>query len=330
MTDRTAPTKLKDVAQAAGVSISTVSRVFTNPERLSPATVQHVREVASRLRFSPNLMARALITGVAANIGLIVPDITNPYMTTLLKAAQGRSRSSGVGVLVADTDDSAEIERQVADQLARQSRGLILCAPRMSSAHIREVAELIPVVLINRVVKGVPSVVTDSEPALGELVERLSGLGHRRLSYLPGPSGSWANRQRLKALTERSAAAGVELVVLPDTLATYPDGIAAAEAVVQSEATAVFAFDDVLASGLIEGLRRQGRRVPDDVSVVGHDDVLAELVQPGLTTVAGQSDRVGRLAMERLLDPDGEQDREVSIAIRATAVYRGSTGPSPR
>jgi DNA-binding LacI/PurR family transcriptional regulator len=118
--------------------------------------------------------------------------------------------------------------------------------------------------------------------------------------------------------------------VLPETLATYPDGIAAAEAVLQSEATAVFAFDDVLASGLIEGLRRQGRRVPDDVSVVGHDDVLAELVQPGLTTVAGQSDRVGRLAMERLLDPDGEQDREVSIAIRATAVYRGSTGPSPR
>lgn len=328
MSDRTSPTKLKDVAEAAGVSISTVSRVFSNPERLSPATVRHVREVAAQLRFSPNVLARALKRGVAANVGLIVPDITNPYMTSLLKAAQGRSRSSGVGVLVADTDDNAEIERQVAEQLARQSRGLILSAPRMSAPHIREIAATIPVVLVNRVVGGVPSVVTDSESALGELVLHLRELGHRRIAYLPGPPGSWANRQRLKAVTGRAQEAGLELSVLDGAAATYPDGIAAAGRVIDSGVTGVIAFDDVVASGLIEGLRRQGRRVPDDVSVVGHDDILAELVQPGLTTVAGHSDRVGRLAMQRLLDPEGEQDRETSIVVSATAIYRGSTGPA--
>jgi len=328
VSQRTSPTKLKDVAEAAGVSISTVSRVFSNPERLSPATVQHVREVAARMRFSPNVLARALKRGVAANVGLIVPDITNPYMTALLKAAQGRSRTSGVGVLVADTDDNTEIERQVAEQLARQSRGLILSAPRMSASHLREIAATIPVVLVNRVVDGVPSVVTDSEWALGELVSHLRELGHRRIAYLPGPSGSWANRQRRKAVTARTHEAGLELVVLDGTAATYHDGIAAVDRVVASGVTGVIGFDDVVASGLIEGLRRHGRTVPDDVSVVGHDDILAELVQPGLTTVAGHSDRVGRLAVQRLLDPEGEQDRETSIVVRATAVYRSSTGPA--
>lgn len=328
MSDRTSPTRLKDVAEAAGVSISTVSRVFSNPERLSPATVQHVREIAAQLRFKPNVVARALKRGIAANVGLIVPDITNPYMTTLLKAAQGRSRSSGVGVLVADTDDSATIERQVADQLSRQSRGIILSAPRMSAPHIREIAATIPVVLINRIVDGVPSVVTDSEEALGELVLHLQELGHRRVAYLPGPSGSWANRQHLKAITARAEEAGLDLTVLAGPASTHTDGIVAAGQVCESGVTGVLAFDDVVASGLIEGLRREGRSVPGDVSVVGHDDILAELVQPGLTTVAGHSDRVGRLAIERLLDPEGEQDREVSIVVKATAVYRGSTGPA--
>ncbi|GII95541.1 LacI family DNA-binding transcriptional regulator [Sinosporangium siamense] len=324
--NRTGPAKLKDVAEAAGVSISTVSRVFSNPELLSPTTVQHVREVAERLRFTPNVLARALITGVPANIGLIVPDITNPYMTTVLKAAQGRSRLSGVGVLVADTDESVVFERQAAAQLAPQSRGLILCAPRMSSTHIREIASIVPVVLINRVVSGVPSVVTDSGPAIGEIIAHLAELGHRRVAYLPGPSRSWANRQRLKAVAKRTGGLGIDLTVLNETAARYEDGIEAASAVVEASVTAVIAFDDILASGIIQGLRRTGRSVPDDVSVIGHDDVIAALVQPGLTTIAAYSDRVGRLAVERLLDPDGEQHREASIAVRADLVPRESVG----
>ncbi|MBE1876582.1 LacI family DNA-binding transcriptional regulator [Myceligenerans pegani] len=327
MTERNGPAKLKDVAEAAGVSISTVSRVFSNPERLSPATVQHVREVAQRLRYAPNVVARALITGVAANIGLVVPDITNPYMTRLLKAAQGRSRASNVGLLVADTDDSAEIERQVAEQLARQARGLILCAPRMSASHIRDLASMVPLVIINRVVDGVPAVYTDSRQALREFVDELVGLGHRRFAYLPGPTRSWANRQRQQAIGQRAARHGAELVVLEPTAATYEDGIGAASAVADAGVTAVLAFDDVLASGLMEGLRRAGLTVPGDVSVVGHDDVLAELTRPGLATVRAQAERVGRLAAERLLDPDGEVERTESMAIHAETVRRDSIAP---
>jgi DNA-binding LacI/PurR family transcriptional regulator len=329
VTRRAQQAKLKDVAEASGVSISTVSRVFSNPGRLSPETTRHVLEVARRLRFSPNVMARALITGTSPNIGLVVPDISNPYMTTLLKAAQAMSRVRATGIFVADTDDSAETERQVCEQFAQQCRGVVLCAPRMSASHIREVSEIVPLVLVNRVIEGIPCVYTDSRAAMRELLDDLVALGHRRIAYLPGPIGSSANRQRARAVIERARTLAVEMVRLEHTAGLHTDGIAAAAAVTELGVTAVMAFDDVLASGLVEGLRRLGRSVPDDVSVTGHDDVLAEIVQPGLTTVTGQSARVGRLAIGRLFDDstvDGPADAK-AIAVKGTVVRRRSTAP---
>ncbi|MFS8069556.1 MAG: LacI family DNA-binding transcriptional regulator, partial [Byssovorax sp.] len=276
MIRRAGQAKLKDVAEASGVSISTVSRVFSNPEMLAPQTVRRVKEVASRLRFSPNPLARALITGKSTNIGLVVLDISNPYMNTLLKAAQARSRVRETGVFVADTDGSAAIEREVCEQLAKQCRGLILCAPRMSVPHIRAINDIIPLVLVNSVVEGIPCIYTDSAPAMKELVDQLVELGHQKIAYLPGPLRSWANKQRARAVAEQSAARGVELVKLEPTRATHADGIKASTAAFECGATAVMAFDDVLSSGLVEGFRRLGLSVPGDMSVTGHDDVLAE------------------------------------------------------
>ncbi|WP_129665571.1 LacI family DNA-binding transcriptional regulator [Phytoactinopolyspora endophytica] len=323
---------LKDVAEAAGVSISTVSRAFSSPERLSPSTVQHVKEVAARLRFSVNPVAKALITGTSMNIGLVVPDITNPYMSTLLKAAQTHSRGRSIGVFAADTDDSARIEREVCHQLAQQTRGIILCGSRMSVPHIRELSEMIPLVLVSRVVEGIPSLYTGSTPALEELVDELVDLGHRRIAYLSGPAQSWANKQRSRAVSRRVTARGAEFVKLPPTTASYGDGRAAAGNVVESGATAVMAFDDVLASGLVEGLRRLGRLVPDDVSVTGHDDVLAELVYPGITTITGQSARVGQLAVDWLLEEpaaEGDTGTTRTEAVEGRVVRRGSVAAPP-
>jgi DNA-binding LacI/PurR family transcriptional regulator len=329
MTGRARQAKLKDVAEASGVSISTVSRVFSDPGRLSPETTRRVLEVARRLRFSPNVMARALITGTSPNIGLVVPDISNPYMTTLLKAAQAVSRNRATGVFVADTDDSAAIERQVCEQFAQQCRGVVLCAPRMSASHIREVSEIVPLVLVNRVVEGIPCIYTDSRAAMRELLDDLVAQGHRRIAYLPGPIGSWANRQRARAIVERARTLAIELLRLEHTAGRHADGIDAASTVTELGVTAVMAFDDVLASGLVEGLRRLGRSVPGDVSVTGHDDVLAEVVQPGLTTVTGQSARVGQLCIQRLFDEssaNGAADAQPT-AVKATVVRRLSTAP---
>ncbi len=324
MTARARAATLKDVAEAAGVSISTVSRVFSSPGRISPETSRRVREVATRLRFSPNVMARSLITGTSPNIGLVVPDISNPYMTTLLKAAQRVSRLQSTGIFVADTDDSADIEREVCEQFAQQSRGVVLCAPRMSTSHIREISQLVPLVLVNRVVEGIPCYFTDSRAALRELLDDLVAQGHRRIAYLPGPAASWSNKQRARTVADRAKALDVELVRLEPTEGMHADGVAAATEVLKLGVTAVMAFDDVLAAGLVEGLRRLGKSVPEDVSVTGHDDILSELVHPGLTTVTGQSDRVGQLAVSRLLDGSESVD---AVGVKATVVRRLSTAP---
>ncbi|MBP2479062.1 LacI family transcriptional regulator [Crossiella equi] len=328
MTGRARKTKLADVAAEAGVSISTVSRVFSNPELLSPETVRNVREVAARLRYSANPVARALRAGDSPYLGVVVPDISNPYMTMLLKAAQQRSRARGLGVFVADTDDAADIERQVCEQFARQTRGILLCAPRMSVSHIREIADMIPVMLVNRPVDGIPCVYTDSAASVAELVDRLCGLGHTKIAYLPGPTGSWANKVRARAVADQARKRGAEFVKLAPTAARLEDGVAAARAVVDQGASAVVAFDDVLAAGLIEGFRQLKLSVPRDVSVAGHDDVMAGLVQPGLTTISGGSVRVAQLAVDRLLaeaEPGSAPDLG-HLGVDTEVVWRASIG----
>jgi LacI family transcriptional regulator len=252
-------------------------------------------------------------------------------MTSLVKAIQGRSRSHDVGVFLADTDDSPSIERRVCEELARQTRGLLLCAPRMSDEHIREISELVPIVLVNRIVSDIPSIYTDSTQAYGELVDQLADFGHRTIAYLPGPSGSWADKARRQVIAARAEIDGLSLVVLPPTTAQIGDGIAAAESVISAGATAVLAFDDVLAAGLIEGFRRSGLSVPDDVSVAGHDDVLANLVQPRLTTIAGHSSQVGEIALDRLLAESelGGAASDQHVGVTAELVTRASTSHPP-
>jgi LacI family transcriptional regulator len=322
-------TRLADVAAEAGVSISTVSRVFSNPELLAPGTVRHVREVATRLRFTPNLTARALIKGTSPYLGVVVPDIGNPYMTTLLKAAQARCRGRDVVVFVADTDDTVDLERRVCEQFAHQTRGILLCAPRMSAPHIREIARMVPLVLVNRPVDGIPCVYTDSAASIGELVDRLCDLGHTKIAYLPGPPASWADKTRARTVADRVRRRGAEFVKLAPTAARHADGVtAAAEAAGHGGVTAVVAFDDVLAAGLIEGFRQLGVSVPQEVSVVGHDDVLAGLVQPGLTTVDSRAARVAHAAVDKLLqlsepDPDVPADTE-HVGIATEVVWRAS------
>ena len=329
MVRRTA--RLADVAAEAGVSISTVSRVFSNPERLSPATVQRVREVAARMRFAPNVMARALRAGDSPYLGVVVPDISNPYMTTLLKAAQARSRGREIICLVADTDDAADVERKVCEQFAQQTRGILLCAPRMSVSHIREIAAMSPVMLVNRPVEGIPCVFTDSAASVDALVDRLCDLGHEKIAYLPGPVASWANKARGRMVADRVRGRGAAFVKLEPTSARFEDGVTAAREAADHGASAVVAFDDVLAAGLIEGFRQLGMAVPGDVSVTGHDDVLAGLVQPGLTTIDGRSAQVARLAVDLLLaacEPDAVPSAD-HVGVATELVWRASAA-APR
>ncbi|MFD7155258.1 LacI family DNA-binding transcriptional regulator [Kribbella sp. NPDC059898] len=316
---------ISSVAALAGVSRSTVSRAFSNPRVLRADTVTRVREAAAHLGYVPNPTAQALSTGRHGLLAMIVPDIANPFFPPMIGAAQGRAETSGLALLLGNTDEDPVREHTLVGRLTLQADGFVLAASRMSERQIRELAERRPVVLVNRDLAGLPRVLVDSADGVRTAVEHLAELGHTRIAYLAGPSRSWANTQRKKAVKRSAERAGIEAIMLPGQVSNYEAGMQAVPALLKSRATAAVAFDDVLAHGVLAGLVQHGLSVPDDLSIVGCDDVLKAQVYPPLTTVSSHAADAGAAAVDLLLqrlDNPGAPDRRVllstSLIIRAT------------
>lgn len=325
------PATIRDVARASGVHISTVSRTFSAPHLVSPETRTRVLAHAERLGYRPNRAARALITGRTYNLGLIVADIANPFFPPMIKAAGSQARMRDCHIFVADTNEDPAVEEELVRAMAKQVDGVLLCGPRMSNTVIEELSHQVPLVVVNRVVAGLPCVVMDVAQGARDAIAHLVELGHERLALLGGPHGSWTSREIGKAATAAARKAGVVLVVIGPNPPTEEGGHAAAEAIVQERVTGVLAYNDLMAVGLLEGLERRGRRVPGDVSVVGVDDIaLARRTRPRLTTVATPTATAGRTAVDLLLRHDGGDPRVVArVTLQTQLVIRDSTA-SPR
>src|SRR6476620_1912468 len=186
---------IRDVAGASGVHVSTVSRTFSAPHLVNPETRSRVLAAAESLGYRPNRAARALITGRTGNLGLIVADIANPFFPPLIKAAESQARQRDYHVFVADTNEDALVEEELVQALAKQVDGILLCSPRMSNSLIEQCSREVPLVVINRLLAGLPAVVMDVGHGARRAVEHLVGLGHRELALLGGPRGSWTNRE---------------------------------------------------------------------------------------------------------------------------------------
>ena len=208
--------------------------------------------------------------------------------------------------------------------------GLLLASPHASDACLRELAELVPVVVTNRLVDDVPAVLTESAEATGHAVEHLHALGHRDIAYLAGPDG-YSNTRRTDGLRAACDRLGLRPVVLGPFPARFSSGVRAADLVLAAGATAVVAFNDDIAAGLVNRFADRGVRVPDEVSVVGHDDTaLAEMVTPRLTTVHIPAGVAGRTAAQLLLlHIRGDNDTPHRSELASELIVRGSTGPAP-
>lgn len=315
---------IRDVARASGVHASTVSRAFSAPHLVNADTRTRVLAVAEGLGYRPNRAARALTTKRTHNIGLIVADISNPFFPPLIKAAQAQARARDYHVFVADTDEDPQVEEELIQTLSKQVDGVLLCSPRLSNRTIERLREDVPFVVVNRRIRGMPTVLMDVGRGARRAFEHLAGLGHRRVALLSGPSGSWTGRQMRRAA---AAAEGVEVVVLGPNAPTEQGGLAAAEDVLASGVTAVLAYNDLVALGLIEGLYERGVRVPGDISVVGVDDIGAgRLNRPKLTTIAMPTAAAGRLAVDLLLQSAGDQGTPTIASLETALVIRESTG----
>ena len=331
---------IRDVARLAGVSTSTVSRALSVPELVNATTRAKVQSAAASLGYAPNKAARGLITGRTGNIGLVVPDLANPFFPSVVKGVQSRARAADVAVFVADTDENDVAEINLVRALAKQVDGLILCSPRANADELKRIAAETTVVLVNRLFDDIPAVVFDHQDGMRQAVAHLVALGHQRIAWVGGPASSWSSEQRGSGLAAAAAAQGVELIEVGHFPPYYDGGMAAADQVVATGATAVIAYNDLVAFGLLGRLHMRGLSVPADISVVGIDDIeAATMVRPTLTTVRLPKQQAGRLAVELLLsllddaaalapEPAGDSlaSQPDRARVRAKATHRSLTG----
>jgi DNA-binding LacI/PurR family transcriptional regulator len=316
---------LHDVAREAGVAVSTASRALTRPERISAPTRTHVQEVARRLGYRPNRIARALPSGRTLMLALLVPDITNPHHFGLIRGAEEQARAAGRTLVLGDTRGQAELETEHLDRLGSVVDGIVLASSRLPDAELLDLAARRPVVLYNRDVPGLPGVVTDFVGGARQVVAHLAALGHRSFAYLSGPREAWSEARRWAGLS----AAGVDHGLTATRLGPFPPtvegGPAAVAAGLACGATALVAFNDLLAFGVLRELQRRGVPVPAGVSVTGFDDVFgADFCHPPLTTVAVPTEEAGRALVDVLLaPPDDPQPTVLPVRLRV----RDSTGP---
>lgn len=321
---------IRDVAGASGVHVSTVSRTFSAPHLVSPQTRSRVLATAETMGYRPNRAARALITGRTGNIGLIVADIANPFFPPLIKAAETHARQRDYHVFVADTNEDPLVEEELVQALAKQVDGILLCSPRMANTSIEQLARLVPLVVVNRLVTGLPAVVMDVGRGARLAIEHLTALGHCDIALLGGPRNSWTNREIRRAASVTARACGVTLSVIGPNPPTEDGGIAAAQQVRRGRSTAILAYNDLMAIGLLEGLHTLGVEVPGEVSVIGIDDIaLSRLTRPKLTTVATPTAAAGRAAVDMLLQHGADRRTTAQVTLQTTLVIRDSTGPGP-
>lgn len=294
---------IRDVAREAGVSISTVSRALAAPEQVAQATRELVQATAARMDYRPNRSARGLITGRSGNIGLVVPDLENPFFGSVCKGVQARARAAGYSVFVADTDEDPNVEAEVVRGLIKQVDGVILCSPRTTDGEIRKLAVETPLVLANRSLDEIPAIIFDNGGGMLVVMRHLVALGHRRIAYAGGPLTSWSNGQRAGAFAEFGSAHGdLDLIELGNFPPYFSGGVQAADLAVASGATAVVAFNDIMALGVIDRMRQRGFAVPREVSVTGFDNVaVSTFVRPNLTTVNMPRVQMGRMSVDILL-----------------------------
>ena len=315
---------VRDVAQKAGVSISTVSRVLTGSARVSPELRQRVIDAVEELGYRPNALARGLRMRRTAVIGLLIPDISNPFFGQLARVVEDAANNRGYSILLCNSQNSRAREVQYLDLLRQQQvDGVLVVTSGAMGEELEEFFKLTgaAVLALDRRIpqfKG-PWIGGDPYPGARQAVQHLLDLGHRNIGLVRGVEGNISSDERYKALNRALVEAG-----LPEERWTWVGeytletgiaaGLALAELPAQKRPTAVIATSEFSAYGLIEGVSRHGISVPDQLSVVGYDNTaFAEVFRPALTVIAQPIEEMGELAVDFILRMinNAEQDEQL-------------------
>jgi LacI family transcriptional regulator len=337
-----APTRARatitDVASEAGVHPSTVSRVLNGHagSTIRPATRERVLAAADILGYRPSALARSLRLQRTLTLGMLVPDITNPFFSSIIKGAEDAARERGYNLILCNSEDQPEREAAYLLLLReRQVDGVLIASSQMADETIEGLrADSFPFVLVNRAAQDGEdlAVVVDNHAAAVEVVAHLAALGHRRVGHIAGPQNTTTGRDRREGYEAGVRAHGLAhepaLVVEADAF-SEDAGDRALGIMLAGPArpTAVFAANDLIAVGMLQRLRRIGVRVPDDLSIVGFNDIpLAGLLEPALTTVRVPQLAMGVAGAHLLIDRlEGRPIGEIRLTLPTELVIRASS-----
>jgi LacI family transcriptional regulator len=333
---------LEDVARAAGVHYSTVSRAL-DPERVgrvNVATRKHVEAVARRMGYRRDMVASGLKRGRTHTVAVVVADLSNPFIAPVLRGIANRLELAGLMSLIGETqDDPVRLERMLEHLLSRRVDAIILTAARLGDRPIlrRLKRQGVPLVLAVRNVPGIRlPACTNDEQLGGTLAARhLLGLGHRRLAQLRGPMDIYSILERAEGFSKAVAAAGAVEVNVPHATEATPtadEGSRLMRRLLDSKRplpTAVFAHNDLMAIGALATMKERGIRCPQDISVVGYHDLpQVDRISPPLTTVRQPQDDLGRTAAEMTIGLlDGQRPLLQWRRLAPALIVRESTAP---
>ncbi|MDB4894245.1 MAG: transcriptional regulator, LacI family [Firmicutes bacterium] len=328
---------IKEIAKLAGVSPSTVSRALTDAHYVDLETAERVKTIAKQLGYRPNALARGLVQRKSMAIGLIIPEIENPFYSEIVSGVERIATQRGYGVVVI-SGHSANGEQEVRALLGRQVDGIIHAGVYRTDTALPNLrAEGVPVVLLGRKLPGFMSdcVVANDRDASVQLTTYLIQLGHTRIAYIFGKNVSSGSTEKLAGYKEALEAAGIpvhpELVEHGDL--EFHGGHRAAQKLLalNPPPTAILAGNDFMALGAREAILEAGLRIPEDISLAGFDDILFSSMKGiELTTAAVPRSKMGQLGAELLIkkieQPDAEQIEQ--IILEARIVRRNSCGPA--
>jgi LacI family transcriptional regulator, repressor for deo operon, udp, cdd, tsx, nupC, and nupG len=334
-------TTIHDVAAHADVSTATVSRVLSKPEKVAEATRRRVLKAIAHLGYSPNAAAKSLRTLTTQKVLVTVPDIANPFFSLIIQGIEEAAMREGYSVVLGDTHhDTAREELYAQMLLRREADGLIFLGHSMAKSlkdWMRGKNALVPIVngCEYSPSLGVPSAHIDNAAAAQDAMDHLYGLGHRHIGVVTGNLASPLSRDRLRGVKVRARAQGAPrgLTVVNGDFSIDSGIASAARLLAMSDPpTAVFCFNDEMAIGVLEYAIRKGKRVPENLSVVGFDDIrFAKYVTPALTTISQPMLDIGRETVRLLLGIlTGVVAKPVSVTLPHKLEIRSSTAAPQR
>lgn len=327
---------IRDVAELVGVHHTTVSRALnpTQRTRISADVVREVEKAAKKLGYLPNLAASSLRSNRSFAIGVLVPDITNPIFPPIIRAIQDVAEEAGFTVIIANTDDNLDKEARAFRMMrSRAMEGIVILTARLDDPAVDEcVKDGIPCVLVNRTVRNssANALIVDEDFGVRSALDHLVELGHSQIAYIAGPQDTSTGAERAQAFWNY-----MKLLDLDASLCEYTnrftieEGQRACNSLIERERpfTAILAGNDLTALGCIDALEAHGLSVPQDVSIIGGNDIpLLSRMSPALTSIHIPTYRMGSQAMSMLLEIiDGSHHDPVTLRVQPRLVVRDST-----